>query len=81
MVIPGRYRHYKSNAALKNSRYSFFHAGCPHNIVQMLAGHAAQGVHDQVYVHREALPLKLLQKGLEKLQYSDVLKRLSSDSI
>lgn len=77
MVTPGRYRHYKGqeyrgHVALKDSRYSFFHAGCPHNIVQMLAGHAAQGVHDQVYVHREALPLKLLKEGLEKLQYSDV---------
>jgi hypothetical protein len=47
----------------------------------MLAGHAAQGVHDQVYVHREALLLKLLKEGLEKLQYSDVVKRLASDFI
>jgi hypothetical protein len=47
----------------------------------MLAGHAAQGVHDQMYVHRVALPLKLLQGGLEKLQYSDVVKRLASDFI
>ena len=76
MVTPGRY---KSDVALKNCRYSFFHAGCPHNIVQIPAGLAAQGVHDQVYVHRVALPLKLLQVGLEKLQYSDVVKRRSRD--
>lgn len=42
----------------------------------MLAGHAAQGVHDQVCVHCEALPLKLLKDGLEKLGYEDVVKRL-----
>jgi hypothetical protein len=42
----------------------------------MLAGHAAQGVHDQVYVHREALPLKLLKDGLEQMRYDDVVKRL-----
>lgn len=41
-------------------------AGCPHNVAQLIAGHAAQGVHDQVYVHREQLPLKLLTEGLEK---------------
>lgn len=43
----------------------------------MLAGHAAQGVHDQVYVYREALPLKLLKDGLEKLRYEDVVKALA----
>jgi hypothetical protein len=43
----------------------------------MLAGHAAQGVHDQVYVHREALPLKMLAEGLEKLRYEDVVKTLA----
>lgn len=64
--------------SLKHGGITKLHAaGCPHNIVQMLAGHAAQGVHVQVYVHREALPLKLLKDGLEKLTYTDVVKALA----
>ena len=28
-------------------------AGAPHNVVEVLAGHAASGVHGKVYEHRE----------------------------
>jgi integrase len=52
-------------------------AGAQHNIVLMLAGHSAQGVHDQVYVHREGLPLSLLKEALEKLRYDGVVKVLT----
>jgi hypothetical protein len=41
-----------------------------------LAGHAAAGAHGQVYVHRADLPLQLLQKNLEKLDYSAVVNAL-----
>ena len=42
---------------------------------EMLAGHAAAGVHGQRYVHRETIPLSLLREGLEKL--NDCLGRLT----
>jgi integrase len=51
-------------------------AGCPHNVCEMLAGHAAAGVHGQVYVHREGVPLSLLREGLERLRYDEVVKAL-----
>lgn len=51
-------------------------AGVPQDIREILAGHAAAGVHGQVYVHRADLPLQLLQKNLEKLDYSAVVKAL-----
>ena len=51
-------------------------AGVPENIVKVITGHAGGTVPDQVYVHREGLPLSLLQDGLEKLRYDDVLKEL-----
>ena len=50
--------------------------GVPQDIREILAGHAAAGVHGQVYVHRANLPLQLLQTNLEKLDYSAVLKAL-----
>ena len=51
-------------------------AGVPHNVCEMLAGHAAAGVHGQVYVHRDSLPLSLLRDGLEKLRYNEVVEAL-----
>jgi integrase len=51
-------------------------AGVPQDIREILAGHAAAGVHGQVYVHRADLPLQLLQRNLEKLDYSAVVKAL-----
>lgn len=51
-------------------------AGVPEKVKMMLAGHAAQGVHGKVYDHRERVPMKLLQDGLERLQYPEVLKLL-----
>jgi len=34
------------------------------------------GVHGQVYVHRESIPLSLLCEGLERLRYEEVVKAL-----
>jgi integrase len=51
-------------------------AGVPQDIREILAGHAAAGVHGQVYVHRADLPLRLLRDNLEKLDYSAVVKAL-----
>ena len=45
----------------------------------MLAGHAASGVHGQMYVHRENMPLSLLRDGLEKLTYPEVAKALAQE--
>lgn len=55
-------------------------AGCPHNICEMLAGHAAENVHGQTYVHRETIPLSLLREGLERLRYDDVLTVLNKEA-
>lgn len=54
-------------------------AGVPEKIKMMLAGHAAQGVHGKVYDHRERVPMRLLQEGLEKLRYDEVLLALTND--
>jgi hypothetical protein len=51
-------------------------AGAPHNVVEVLAGHAANGVHGKVYEHRELLPMSLLKEGIELLKYDEVVKRL-----
>lgn len=51
-------------------------AGVPHNVCEMIAGHSASGVHGQVYVHRNNIPLSLLRDGLEKLRYDEVVKVL-----
>lgn len=53
-------------------------AGVPEKIKMMLVGHAAQGVHGKVYDHRERVPMKLLQAGLEKLRHPEVLQALNS---
>lgn len=54
-------------------------AGVPHNVCEMIAGHSASGVHSQVYVHRDNIPLSLLREGLEKLRYDGVLTVLTKD--
>jgi hypothetical protein len=38
---------------------------------------SASGVHGQVYVHRDNIPLSLLREGLEKLRYEEVVKALA----
>lgn len=55
--------------------YKLHAAGCPHNVVEVLVGHAAIGVHG-VYEHRELLPLSMLRDGLERLKYEEVVARL-----
>jgi integrase len=55
-------------------------AGVPHNVCEMIAGHSASGVHGQVYVHRDNIPLSLLQDGLEKLRYEGVLTALTKEA-
>ena len=57
----------------------FTSAGVPHNVCEMLAGHAASGVHGQVYVHRESVSLSLLREGLEKLTYPGVVMALAQE--
>lgn len=52
-------------------------AGVPVNIVEMLVGHSAGNVHVQ-YVHKDLIAVRTLKEGLEKLQYSDVVKVLST---
>ena len=54
-------------------------AGVPDHIKKVISGHASSGVHDQVYVHREGLPLSLLKDGLEKLKYDSVLTVLTKE--
>lgn len=51
-------------------------AGVSYNIVEVIAGHSADNVHGQVYLHRDQLPLSLLKKGLDKLRYDEVVKGL-----
>lgn len=51
-------------------------AGVAHSTVEVLAGHASNNVHGQVYVHRDGLLLSLLKDGLEKLRYVEVEKVL-----
>ena len=50
-------------------------AGVPVNIVETLVGHSAGNVHDQ-YVHKELISMKTLRKGLEKMQYPELVKCL-----
>jgi integrase len=54
-------------------------AGVPRNIAEILTGHSAGNVHED-YIHKELISLKTLQEGLEKLQYPEVVKRLSGSS-
>ncbi len=51
-------------------------AGVADNVAKMLVGHTESDVHHQVYLKKDLIPLALLQEGLEKLQYSEVLERL-----
>ncbi|MBX3327521.1 MAG: site-specific integrase [Nitrospira sp.] len=43
-------------------------AGVPQDMREILLGHQSTGVHGQVYTHREAISLTLLQEHLEKLK-------------
>jgi integrase len=44
--------------------------GVSQNIAEALVGHAANTVHGIVYLHRDALPMALLKKGIEKLEFT-----------
>ena len=62
--------------SLRHGGISKLHgAGCPHSVVELIAGHSAGNVHEQ-YIHKDTLPLKMLRDGLEKLTYPDVVKML-----
>lgn len=61
--------------------HRLYAAGCPHNIVQVLAGHAPQGLHDKGYVDLNQLPMQLLREGLEWLRYDEIEARLRSTSV
>jgi integrase len=52
--------------------------GVPEKIRMMITGHASQGIHGKVYDQRERVPMKLLQEGLEKLRYDEVLQALTN---
>lgn len=49
-------------------------AGVPQDIREILVGHASDTVHGQTYLHRDAMPLKLLKDNLEKLDYQAWIK-------
>ena len=49
---------------------------CAISIWLVLVGHAASGVHGQVYVRRVSILLSLLRKGLETLRYDEAVKVL-----
>lgn len=51
-------------------------AGANDKVRRVLVGHAGQDVHDRIYNH--GVPLALLQEGLEKLQYPEVIQALLS---
>lgn len=69
-----------ANLALYSTRHTGItrmgNVGVSEKIALMLTGHAAQGIHNMVYNRRERVPMKLLQEGLEKLQYPEVLQTL-----
>lgn len=71
-----------SSLVLHGLRHTFVtrlsDAGVPEKIKMMLAGHAAHGVHGKVYDHRERVPMRLLQEGLEKLRYDEVIQALTN---
>ena len=46
------------------------------NIVQILEGHVSSDVHGR-YVHRDKIAMRVLQEGLERLRYDEVLKVLT----
>jgi len=50
--------------------------GATHHIVEVLAGHTTGTVREQVYSHRDKLPMKLLLDELAKLRYVGVEKSL-----
>ncbi len=53
-------------------------AGTSERVRQILTGHAAQGVHSRIYDHRERIKMSLLQEGLERLSYPEVLQALTN---
>lgn len=52
--------------------------GVAEKIHRMLTGHASDDVHGKVYDRRERVPMKLLQEGLEKLRYDELIQALSN---
>jgi len=63
--------------SLRHGGITKLHAvGCADNIVKMISGHTEEGVHGRTYVHREHIPLSLMQEVLEKLDYTAVVNAL-----
>jgi integrase len=57
--------------SLRHTAITRLHSrGVSQNIAEALVGHAANTVHGSVYLHRNALPMKLLKEGIEKLDFS-----------
>ena len=66
IVDPGKVLH-----SLRHTAITRLHSrGVPQNIAEALVGHAANTVHGSVYLHRDALPMKLLKEGIEKLDFT-----------
>jgi integrase len=56
--------------SLRHTAITRLHSrGVPQNIAEALVGHAANTVHGSVYLHRNALPMKLLKDGIERLDF------------
>jgi integrase len=53
-------------------------AGVAENIVKLLVGHSESDVHHTVYVQKDLIPMKLLQEGLERLKYDELIQALSN---
>lgn len=68
---------------LHGLRHSFItrlsDVGVSEKLRMTLAGHASQGVHGRIYDHRQRVPMKLLQEGIERLQYPSVMQALMND--
>ncbi len=68
----------------KKTLHSFRHTvitrltgvGVPQDMREVLVGHASDTVHGSTYVHRDAIPLPLLQTHMEKLDFKPPLARL-----
>lgn len=52
-------------------------AGVNDKVRRTLVGHAGVDVHDRIYNHADRMKMSLLQEGIERLQYPEVLQVLN----
>jgi integrase len=55
--------------------------GVSDNVIKYLVGHQDGGVHDSHYVKRDLIPLRLLQEGIDRLDYAPVVKVLMAGTL